>query len=186
MAVFDQNFIRSFQRSIWYSTTEHAVWFYLGNRTTAHREYLMGSTFNNLVKFWVCKLFCLKRRPSIEKAKYWNIAQFCRKKRNSGCSDTTPSDGRDKYWMRNDPNSRLSMESNCRPQLGLFKLNQLKIWRNFKYINSLLGKRHMIRYFRKSMSNIPGDNGSSLKKLIAKIFDVLANITITKTSVSVV
>jgi hypothetical protein len=46
-------------------------------------------------------------------------------------------------------NESLSMESNCRPQLGSFKLNQLKIWANFKHINSLLGERHMIRIFLK-------------------------------------
>jgi hypothetical protein len=45
----------------------------------------------------------------------------------------------------------------------------------------------MIQYSRKNMSNIPGDNGPSLNKLITKIIDVLANITVTtKTSVSVV
>jgi hypothetical protein len=36
------------------------------------------------------------------------------------------------------------------------------------------------------MSKIPGDNGSSLNKLIALKINVLANITITKTSVLVV
>jgi hypothetical protein len=36
------------------------------------------------------------------------------------------------------------------------------------------------------MSNIPGDNGSSLNKLITLKINVLANITVTKTSVSVV
>jgi hypothetical protein len=44
----------------------------------------------------------------------------------------------------------------------------------------------MIGYFRKNRSNIPGDNGSSLNIPITKIINVLANITITKTSVSVV
>jgi hypothetical protein len=36
------------------------------------------------------------------------------------------------------------------------------------------------------MSKIPGDNGSSLNIPIPKIINVLANITITKTSVLVV
>jgi hypothetical protein len=84
------------------------------------------------------------------------------------------------------PNFRLSMESNCGPQLGLFELKLLKIWVNFKHINSLLGKRRMIAYFRKNISKIPGDNGSSLKKLITLKINVLPNITITKTSVLVV
>jgi hypothetical protein len=39
----------------------------LRNRITAHREDMMGSTVNNLVKFCVCKLSCLKRDPSIQK-----------------------------------------------------------------------------------------------------------------------
>jgi hypothetical protein len=37
--------------SIRYSRAKHAVYSYLGNRNTAHREYLMGSTVNNLMKF---------------------------------------------------------------------------------------------------------------------------------------
>jgi hypothetical protein len=44
----------------------------------------------------------------------------------------------------------------------------------------------MIRYFEKNMSKIPGDNGSSLNKLITLKINVLASITITKTSVLVV
>jgi hypothetical protein len=44
----------------------------------------------------------------------------------------------------------------------------------------------MIGYFRKNMSNIPVDNGSSLNKLITIKINALANITVTKTSVSVV
>jgi hypothetical protein len=66
-------------RSIRYSRAQHALWFYLGNRTTAHREYLMGSTVNNLLKFWVYKLSFLKRHLSIQKGKKWNSAHFCSK-----------------------------------------------------------------------------------------------------------
>jgi hypothetical protein len=51
MAVFGQNCFRSFQRSIRYSRAKHAIQFYLRNRTSAHTEYLMGITVNNLVKF---------------------------------------------------------------------------------------------------------------------------------------
>jgi hypothetical protein len=78
------------------------------------------------------------------------------------------------------------MESNCRPQLGSFELKLLKIWVNFKYINSLLDKRRMIGYFRKNMSKIPGDDGSSLNKLITLKIIALTNITLIETSVSVV
>jgi hypothetical protein len=55
--------------SIWYSRAKHAVHSYLRNRTTSHSEYLIGSTVNNLLELWVCKLFCLKRHPSIQKSK---------------------------------------------------------------------------------------------------------------------
>jgi hypothetical protein len=55
--------------SIWYSTTKHAVHSYLRNWTTTQTEYLMGSTVNNLLKLWVCKLSFLKRHPWIQKAK---------------------------------------------------------------------------------------------------------------------
>jgi hypothetical protein len=44
----------------------------------------------------------------------------------------------------------------------------------------------MIQYFRKNMSKIPGDNGSSLKKLITIKIITLTNITLIETSVSVV
>jgi hypothetical protein len=89
--------------------------------------------------------------------------------------------------MKKDPNESLSMESNCRPQYGSFELNGLKIWTNFMYINSLLAKRRMIGYFRKNMSKIPVNNGSSLDIVITlKIIALLANITLIETSVSVV
>jgi hypothetical protein len=70
------------------------------------------------------------------------------------------------------------MKSNWKPQLGSFELNQLKIKANFKHINSLLGKRHMIRYFQRNMSNIPGDNGSSLNIPIRIKIIALTNITL--------
>jgi hypothetical protein len=45
----------------------------------------------------------------------------------------------------------------------------------------------MIRYFRKNMSKIPGDNGSSLNKLITlKIIALLTNIALIEKSVPVV
>jgi hypothetical protein len=75
------------------------------------------------------------------------------------------------------------MESNCQPQYGSFELKLLKICANFKYINSLLGKRQMIGYFRKNMSNIPGDNGSSLNILITQKIIALTNLTLIETSV---
>jgi hypothetical protein len=113
---------------------------------------------------------------------YWeNIAH--RYARNS---PTTPSNRMDSLEEKNDPNSRLSMESNYRPQLGSFELKLLKKWVNFKHINAFLRKRHMIEYFWKNMSKIPGENGSSLNKQITLKINVLANITITKTSVLVV
>jgi hypothetical protein len=88
--------------------------------------------------------------------------------------------------MKKAPNESLSMESNCRPQYGSFELKLLKIWANFKYLNSLLAKRRMIGYFRKNMSNIPGDNGFSLNILITLKIIALANITLIETSVLVV
>jgi hypothetical protein len=48
-------------------------------------------------------------------------------------------------------------------------------------------KGHKIQIFsKKNMSKIPGDNGSSLNKLITTKINALANITITKTFVLVV
>jgi hypothetical protein len=44
----------------------------------------------------------------------------------------------------------------------------------------------MIRYYRKNMSKIPSDNGSSLYKLITLKIIALTNITLIETSVSVV
>jgi hypothetical protein len=45
-------------------------------------------------------------------------------------------------------NPWLSMEYKCRPQLGLFKLKLLKIWDNFKYINSLTRRDTWYRYWQ--------------------------------------
>jgi hypothetical protein len=88
--------------------------------------------------------------------------------------------------MKKDPNESLSIESNCRPQYGSSELKLLEIWANFKYINSLLAKRRMIRYFQKNMYKIPVDNGSSHNILITLKIIALANITIIETSVLVV
>jgi hypothetical protein len=44
----------------------------------------------------------------------------------------------------------------------------------------------MIGYFRKNMSKIPDDNGSSLNKLITLKIIALKNVTLIETSVSVV
>jgi hypothetical protein len=44
----------------------------------------------------------------------------------------------------------------------------------------------MIGYFRKNMSKIPDDNGSSLNELITLKIIALTNITLIETSVSVV
>jgi hypothetical protein len=41
----------------------------------------------------------------------------------------------------------------------------------------------MIEYFRKNMSNIPGDNGSSLNKLVTIKITALTNGTLIETSV---
>jgi hypothetical protein len=62
-------------------------------------------------------------------------------------------------------------------------MNQLKIRAIFKVINSLLGKRHMIEYFRKNMSKIPVDNGSSLNITMTLKIIALTNITLIETSV---
>jgi hypothetical protein len=78
------------------------------------------------------------------------------------------------------------MELNCRPQFGLFQLKLLKIWVIFKYIYLLTRIDTWYGYFRKNMSNIPGDNGSSLNKLKTLQIIALADITLIETSVSVV
>jgi hypothetical protein len=69
---------------------------------------------------------------------------------------TTPSTQKYRQWVKNDPNFRLSMELNCRPQLKSFELKLLKIWAIFKYINSLLEKEtHDTIFSKKNMSKIP-------------------------------
>jgi hypothetical protein len=70
--------------------------------------------------------------------------------------------------------------------IKIIELNQLKMWAIFRYINSLTRRDTWYRYFRKNISKIPGDNGSSLNITITLKINVLANITITKTSVLVV
>jgi hypothetical protein len=159
IAVFGWNFIRSLQRSIRYSRAKHAVQFYLRNRTTAQTEYLMGSTVNNLVKFWVCKLSCLKRHQSNQKGKKWNIAHLSRYKRETTFRwiqiGTSPADRLNWYRVSNEPNYRLSMESNCRPQFGSFELKLLKIGAMIKYINSLSLRDEWSDIFKKTCPIYP-------------------------------
>jgi hypothetical protein len=77
------------------------------------------------------------------------------------------------------------MESSCWPQLGSFKIKLLKIGAIFKYINSRTRRDTLYRYFRKNTSKIPGDNGSSLNKLITLKIIALTNITLIEKSVLV-
>jgi hypothetical protein len=77
--------------------------------------------------------------------------------------------------MKKAPYESLSMESNSRPQLRSVWLSQLLIWAKIKHINSLLAKRHMIQYFRKNMSKIPGDNNNNIH--------ILTHITLIETSI---
>jgi hypothetical protein len=110
------------QRSIRYSRTKHAVHSYLRNQTTAQTKYLMGSTVNNLLKLWVHKLSFLKRHPSNQKGKIMKqraliavikeILFFSPSVGGTPRLIDWPNTGR-----RILPNHRLSMESNCRPQL---------------------------------------------------------------------
>jgi hypothetical protein len=78
---------------------------------------LMGSTVNILLKLWVCKLSFLKRHPSIQRSKilkHCALLQWKEKKLlpvGSPRLSDWPNTGRIMI-----PNSRLSMESNCRPQ----------------------------------------------------------------------
>jgi hypothetical protein len=60
------------------------------------------------------------------------------------------------------------------------------MWAIFKYNLSLRKETHDTIFSKKNMSKIPVDNGSSLNKLITLKINVLANISVTKTSVSVV
>jgi hypothetical protein len=90
------------------------------------------------------------------------------------------------YRVSTESNPSLLKDSNYRPQFGSFELKLLKIWKFFKYINYLLAKRRMIAYFRKNMSKMPVDNGSSLNIPITKIINALTNITLIETSVLVV
>jgi hypothetical protein len=61
----------------------------------------------------------------------------------------------DKVWNRTTAHTEYLMVSTVS--------NLVKFW---VYIYSVLQRDDWYRYFRKNMSNIPGDNGSSLNKLI--------------------
>jgi hypothetical protein len=165
----------------------HAFRFHLRNRTTAQTEYAWVVVLIICWNFEYVNSLSLRDTHRFKKSKILNYRALLQWKEKKLLPVGTP---RLIDWPNTGrimlPNSRISMESNCRPQLGSFELNQLKIWANFKYINSLLAKRQMIGYFWKNMSNIPGDNGSSLNKLITLKIIALTNITVTKTSVSVV
>jgi hypothetical protein len=66
------------------------------------------------------------------------------------------------------------------------RVESVENWSDFKYIISLTRSNTWYRYFRKIMSEIPGDNGSSLSKLITIKIIALTNITLIETSVLVV
>jgi hypothetical protein len=86
--------------------------------------------------------------------------------------------------MKNDPLFQTKYGIELPASIRIIRVvNQLKIRAIFKDINSLLEKRHMIEYFRKNMSNIPGDNGSSLNVTITIKIIALTNVTLIETSV---
>jgi hypothetical protein len=62
---FRPKFTFHLHRSIRYSRANHDVLFYLRNWATAHTEYVMGCTVNNLLKLWVCRLSFLNSSPAI-------------------------------------------------------------------------------------------------------------------------
>jgi hypothetical protein len=94
----------------------------LRNRTTAQTEYLMGVTVNNSSEFWVYKLSFLKRHQLIQRTKRWNNMHLSRYKRNTPSVEATPPLWLIEYREKNDSDSRLSMDSNCRPQFSSFEL----------------------------------------------------------------
>jgi hypothetical protein len=133
-----------------YSRTKHAVLYYLKNRTTAKTEYVMGCTVNNLLRLWVCKLSFLKRHTSIQKSKILNhraLLQWKEKKTPSG--GYTPAHWLAWYRKKNAPKFQDKYGIKLPTSSQFIELNQLKICWNFKDINSLLGKTHMIQIFSK-------------------------------------
>jgi hypothetical protein len=81
-------------------------------QTSGHREYLMGSTVNNLVKSWVYKLSCLKSDPSIQKSKILKYRALIAVKRENTFRWMIPARRSGWYRKKTGSNSRLSMESN--------------------------------------------------------------------------
>jgi hypothetical protein len=69
MAAFDRNSIRCFQSiDLTFKTKEcHSILI----KDSNYRPFRVsdGSTVNNLLKLWVCKLSFLKRHPSVQKSK---------------------------------------------------------------------------------------------------------------------
>jgi hypothetical protein len=145
-----------------------------------------GSAVNNLLKLWVCKLSFLKRHPSIQKSKIMKQRALIAVKGIFGKLLYQPASLIS--LLRDEENSE------WKPKYGIELPTSIRIiWveavenlGNFKHINSLLGKRHMIRYLQKNMSKIPVDNGSSLNKLIRLKIIALTNVTLIETSVLVV
>jgi hypothetical protein len=78
----------------------------------------IGSTVKNLLKLWVCKLSFLKRHPSVQNSKISKERALLQWKKKTLLPVSIP---RLMHWpntgRRMLPNSKISMESNCRPQL---------------------------------------------------------------------
>jgi hypothetical protein len=103
----------------------------------------IGCSVNNWLKVWVCKLSFLKRHPSIQKSKILKYRSLIAvKEKKTPSVGYTPAHWLMQYRKKNDPNSRLSMELNCRPQLGLFELN---CW-NFEQFLSIYTSTTFVRW----------------------------------------
>jgi hypothetical protein len=143
-------FASRFDGSIRYSRSKHDVLFYLRNRTTAHHtEYLMGCTVNNLLKLWVCELSFLKRHPSNQKVKNVKYRALIGTKWIFGTLLYQPASPinilRDEESSGWKPKYGIELPTSTR----IIRVVLLKNWAIFKYINSLLAKRHMIQIFSK-------------------------------------
>jgi hypothetical protein len=137
MAVFGRNSTRCFEWSIRYSSSKHAVHSYLRNQLPPRPSIWWVVLLTICWNFEYVNSLSLRDTHRFKKRKIWNIAHFCSEKKKNLSVECSPAHRSDWYSTKNDPNSRLSMESNGRPQPGLFVLKLLKIWANFKYVNSL-------------------------------------------------
>jgi hypothetical protein len=118
-------------------------------------------------KFEYINSLSLRDTHRFKKQKYEISRTFAVKREKTPSVGYTPAHWLSKYRKKNAPKFQTKYGIELPTSFRIIELNQLKIWWNFKHINSLRKETHDTDIFEKNMSKIPVDNGSSLNSFQA-------------------